>query len=294
MKLRRFLLPESHDPDAKPCAKAHVALEADGQLLDLTTAGCPSLLSILESADPVAAVGQWQESAPVLKPDESRVRWLPPLEDQEIWAAGVTYERSKKARMEESTHSATAYDRVYEADRPEIFFKAAPGRAVGTGAAIGVRKDSHWTVPEPELVLVFNSRGQVAAVTLGDDVSARDIEGENLLYLPQAKIYDRSCAIGPALVIGADESEVRSWTISLEIERDGASVFQGSTPVARLRRTFTELGAYLFRSQTFPNGAALFTGTGIVPPDAFSLRPGDTVRISLTGVGTLENTVITV
>lgn len=294
MKLRRFLLVESRNSDAGPRAKAHLGLESDGELLDLTAAGCPSLQSILEAADPVAAVEPWRTHAPALKPDDTRVHWLPPLEDQEIWAAGVTYERSKKARMEESTHSANAYDRVYEAERPEIFFKAAPGRAVGTESAIGVRKDSRWTVPEPELVLVFNSRGQVAAVTLGDDVSARDIEGENLLYLPQAKIYDRSCAIGPALVIGAAEAEVRSWTISLEIARDGASVFQGSTPVARLRRTFTELGAYLFRSQTFPNGAALFTGTGIVPPDEFSLRPGDTVRISLTGVGTLENRVIAV
>src|SRR5262249_23599580 len=153
------------------------------------------------------------------------VRLLSPIEKQEVWAAGVTYLRSKKARMEESDFSASAYDKVYDAARPELFFKAMPEKVVGPGDAVGIRRDAQWSVPEPELALVINSRGQIAGYTIGNDMSARDIEGENLLYLPQAKIYDRSCAVGPFITVGVTEAEARGWQIQLLIQREGTSAF---------------------------------------------------------------------
>jgi 2-dehydro-3-deoxy-D-arabinonate dehydratase len=207
---------------------------------------------------------------------------------------GVTYLRSKKARMEESDFSATAYDRVYDAPRPELFFKCLPEKVVAAGDAVGIRKDACWNVPEPELALVINSRGRLVGYTIGNDMSARDIEGENLLYLPQAKIYDRSCAIGPWIVVGADEATARSWSIQLQIQRAETEVFQGQTSVGQIKRTFDELVSYLLRSQTFPSGTVLLTGTGIVPPDGFTLRAGDRIRISISGIGTLANQVVEV
>jgi 2-dehydro-3-deoxy-D-arabinonate dehydratase len=216
---------------------------------------------------------------------------LAPVERQEVWAAGVTYLRSKKARMEESQFSATAYDRVYEAARPELFFKSLAEKVAGPGEKVGIRADARWSVPEPELALVLNSRGQVAGVTIGNDMSARDLEGENLLYLPQAKIYRGSCALGPVICVGASEPEVRAWTIDLLILREGEKVFAGSASPGNLKRSFQELADYLFRSQSFPHGAVLLTGTGIVPPDQFTLEPGDVVQITISGLGTLENTV---
>jgi 2-dehydro-3-deoxy-D-arabinonate dehydratase len=219
---------------------------------------------------------------------------LAPIERQEVWAAGVTYLRSKKARMEESNFSATAYDRVYEADRPELFFKSMPEKVAGPGEEIGIRKDGKWNVPEPELALVLNSRGQIKGYTIGNDMSSRDIEGENLLYLPQAKIYKRSCALGPVIVAGVTEEEARTWTIRLEIRRDTKVAFEGTTSVANIRRKFQDLADYLFRSQEFPNGAILLTGTGIVPPDAFTLQAGDVVEIEISGIGVLENRVAVV
>ena len=218
-------------------------------------------------------------------------RLLAPIERQEVWAAGVTYLRSKKARMEESNFSATAYDRVYEADRPELFFKSMPEKVAGPGEEIGIRKDGKWNVPEPELALVLNSKGRIVGYTIGNDMSSRDIEGENLLYLPQAKVYKRSCALGPVIVTGVSEEEARTWTIRLEICRKGEQVFEGNTSVANIRRKFQELADYLFRSQEFPNGTILLTGTGIVPPDAFTLAEGDEVRIEISGIGVLENRV---
>lgn len=250
-----------------------------------------SLTRLLESENPIvvaaaAMTGSWQSLDDVVL--------LPPIERQEVWAAGVTYLRSKAARMEESEFSASAYDRVYEAARPEIFFKAIAEKVMGPGEAIGVRRDSRWTVPEPELALVFNSRGQVVGCTAANDVSARDIEGENLLYLPQAKIYTGSCALGPCLTLGVDEATVRGWTIALEIQRAGAVVFSGQTEIGRLKRSLVELGRYLFASQEFPCGTVLLTGTGVVPPDDFHLLPADEVAISVSGIGTLRNTVKTV
>jgi len=222
------------------------------------------------------------------------VRLLPPVDGQEIWAAGVTYLRSKVARMEESDFSATAYDRVYEADRPELFFKCLPDKAAGPGTPVGIRRDAKWSVPEPELALVFNSRGRLAGVTIGNDMSSRDIEGENLLYLPQAKIYDRSCSLGPWIVVGESEAAIRSWTIDLDIQRNGASAFHGRTSVSQIKRSFDSLGEFLFRSQSFARGAVLLTGTGVVPPDSFTLQPGDVVNIEISGIGTLSNSVVVV
>jgi len=222
------------------------------------------------------------------------VQLLAPVDSQEVWAAGVTYLRSKKARMEESDFSATAYDRVYDAERPELFFKSLPEKVVGPGEPVGIRQDARWNVPEPELALVINSRGKIVGYTIGNDMSSRDIEGENLLYLPQAKVYNRSCALGPWMVIGASEGEARNWKIQLEIRRNGQSVFEGETSVGQIKRPFDELVAFLFRSQSFPHGVVLLTGTGIVPPDSFTLQPQDTVRISISGIGTLENPVVEV
>src|SRR4051812_19638368 len=230
----------------------HIGCVTDAnELQDLTSAGVSSVSDLLEKDD---ALDQLRKLAKQNLPRVALhdVRLLPPLERQEVWAVGVTYLRSKKARMEESDFSATAYDRVYDAPRPELFFKAMPEKVVGTGDSVGIRSDAKWNVPEPELAFVINSRGRIVGFTIGNDMSSRDIEGENLLYLPQAKIYDRSCAIGPSIRIGADENEARGWTIRLLITRAGQPVFEGETSVRNIKRTFQELVDYLFRSQTFP------------------------------------------
>src|SRR5207247_6606804 len=179
----------------------------------------------------------------------TKVKLLAPLEQQEVWAAGVTDHRSKKARMEESDFSATAYDKVYDAARPEIFFKSLPEKVVPPGGAIGIRKDARWSVPEPELVLVINSRGRIVGYTIGNDMSSRDIEGENLLYLPQAKVYHRSCAIGPWILVGASEGDARKWKIELQIRRNGQAVFEGETSAGQIKRSFDEVAGYLLLSQ---------------------------------------------
>ena len=262
-------------------------------VLDLTAAGIDRLATALEQHDPHRFLKKLSGStftAHLL----AKVKLLAPLERQEVWAAGVTYQRSKKARMEESHFSATAYDKVYDAERPELFFKSLPEKVVSPGDAIGIRKDARWSVPEAELVLVINSRGRIVGYTIGNDMSSRDIEGENLLYLPQAKVYHRSCAIGPWIVMGASEAEARDWKIQLEIRRAGEVVFKGETFVGQIKRPFDELAGFLFRSQVFPHGAMLLSGTGIVPPDNFTLRPDDAVRISISGIGTLENPVVEV
>lgn len=279
-KLCRFL------KEGKPA----VGLYLDDAIADLSTLGIHSLTEILE--DPSRLKIPSASNLPGTKASSTSV--LPPVEGQEIWAAGVTYLRSKKARMEESDFSASAYDRVYEAPRPEIFFKSLAEKASGPGGKIGIRADAKWNVPEPELALVINSKKQLVGFTVGNDMSSRDIEGENLLYLPQAKMYKHSCAIGPCILIGASEQEARSWSISIHIFRDGKDVFSGKTSVDQIKRTFSELIDYLCRSQDFPHGAVLFTGTGIVPADDFTLQPGDQVRINISGIGSLENTVVTV
>jgi 2-dehydro-3-deoxy-D-arabinonate dehydratase len=266
---------------------------SDDAVIDLSAEGIDRLTSLLEFEGLLAQLarlaGQNLPRFPL-----SDVRLLAPVEHQEVWAAGVTYLRSKKARMEESDFSATAYDRVYDAARPEIFFKSMPEKVVAPGDAVGIRKDARWNVPEPELALVINSRGHIAGYTIGNDMSSRDIEGENLLYLPQAKIYNRSCALGPWITVGASEEEARTWSIRLEILRKGTSTFAGETSVGQIKRRFGDLVEYLFRSQSFPHGAVLLTGTGVVPPDGFTLQSEDQVQIRISGIGVLENPVVEV
>lgn len=211
-----------------------------------------------------------------------------PVDVQEVWAAGVTYERSRDERMAESTE-ASIYDRVYVAERPELFFKAPASRVVGPGEPVGIRVDSDWDVPEPELGLVFTSSGELFGYVPGNDMSSRSIEGDNPLYLPQAKVYEAACALGPAIVpVWAVEGP---FDIGLEIERDGAIAFAGTASSASITRTAEDLGAWLFAAMPFPAGAVLLTGTGIVPPESFTLAAGDVVRVSLGGVGVLENPV---
>ncbi|HMP81470.1 MAG TPA: fumarylacetoacetate hydrolase family protein [Verrucomicrobiota bacterium] len=271
-----------------------VGLVADNStVIDLTPAGITDLFSVLESDKPLA---QLNEAAKQKLPKMalSQVKLLAPVERQEVWAAGVTYLRSKAARMEESEFSASAYDRVYDAERPEIFFKSLAEKVVPTGEPVGIRKDATWSVPEPELVLVMNSRGKVVGYTIGNDMSSRDIEGENLLYLPQAKTYHRSCALGPWITVGTPEVTARDWKINLQIRRDGAPVFAGETSVGQIKRSFTELAEFLFRCQVFPHGAVLLTGTGIVPPESFTLQAKDEIAIEISGIGSLTNPVVVV
>ncbi len=207
---------------------------------------------------------------------------------QEVWAAGVTYLRSREARVEES-QSKDLYEKVYEADRVEVFFKAIGWRVAGHGEAVRIRRDSRWNVPEPELTLVLNGAGDIVGYTAGNDMSSRDIEGENPLYLPQAKIYDGSCALGPGILL-ADPDSLVDLPIRMSIRRGGAVAFQGETSSAQLKRSLEEIAGWLTRELAFPDGVLLMTGTGIVPPDDFSLAVGDTVRIEV-GELVLENVV---
>jgi len=217
--------------------------------------------------------------------------FLAPVDRQEIWAAGVTYKRSKVAREEESAGAAQFYDKVYSAPRPELFFKATPERVVHPGAPIRVRADSKWNVPEPELTLVISPDLRIVGYTVGNDVSSRDIEGENPLYLPQAKVYHGSCAIGPFITLSGAIPKLTDCEIRLVIKRNKQVAFDGSTSVAQMNRTPEELVEWLGKDNRFPHGAMLMTGTGIVPPDVFSLSSGDVVEISITGIGTLTNPV---
>jgi 2-dehydro-3-deoxy-D-arabinonate dehydratase len=217
---------------------------------------------------------------------------LVPVGSQEVWAAGVTYYRSRNARMEESKDAGggSFYDRVYAAERPELFFKATGRRVIGTGSAVRVRSDAKWSVPEPELTLLINPAGAIIGCTIGNDMSSRDIEGENPLYLPQAKVYDGSCAMGPCILL-TTEPLSKATAIKIEITREGKTVFSGSTTLAELKREPRELAKFLFRDNSFPQGAFLLTGTGIVPGDEFSLGHGDRIRIEIEGIGVLENFV---
>src|SRR3954451_14480401 len=236
------------------------------------------------------AFAEAASSAPADGPVPAGSTILVPVGGQEVWAAGVTYATSRSARNEESG-GHDFYDLVYDAERPELFFKAAPGRARGPGGVIGVREDSGWEVPEPELALVCDADGEIAAYTIGNDVSSRSIEGENPLYLPQAKVYRGSCALGPCLVPAAEAPAPEEMEIRLRIARDGDTVFEGETQVALLKRRPAELVDWLFRAQEFATGVVLLTGTSIVPAREFTLRAGDEVRITITGLGELVNSV---
>ncbi|MGD9904178.1 MAG: fumarylacetoacetate hydrolase family protein [Vicinamibacterales bacterium] len=218
---------------------------------------------------------------------------LAPISRQEVWAAGVTYFRSRSARIEESKSAGGGdfYDRVYSASRPELFFKATPHRVAGPGQAVRIRRDSAWNVPEPELVLAVNARGAIVGYSIGNDMSSRDIEGENPLYLPQAKVYAQCCGLGPALYVSSAPLDPAT-EIGLSIERHGAAAFTGQCRLDSMKRTPAELVEFLFRDNVFPDGCLLLTGTGIVPPDDLTLQAGDVVRITIDPIGTLVNPVV--
>jgi 2-dehydro-3-deoxy-D-arabinonate dehydratase len=217
---------------------------------------------------------------------------LAPIQSQEVWASGVTYYRSRDARMEESKSAGggSFYDRVYAAERPELFFKSLPHKVVGHGGEVAIRKDAAWNVPEPELTVLASPTGKINGYTIGNDMSSRDIEGENPLYLPQAKVYDRSCALGPGVLVTSSLLPTTT-EIRLEIFRNGKAEFSGSTTLAELKRPLATLLEYLYRESSFPEGSFLLTGTGIVPPDSFTLKHGDAIHISIDGIGTLINPV---
>jgi 2-dehydro-3-deoxy-D-arabinonate dehydratase len=247
---------------------------------------------MLTSEDPPGLLDAWFEAGtPTTAPAPESL--FAPIESQEVWAAGVTYSRSRTARVAES-HEVGAdrfYDLVYEADRPELFFKATPSRVVGPGAGVRIRADSSWNVPEPELTLVISARGQVVGYTIGNDMSSRSIEGENPLYLPQAKVYAQCAALGPWLRI-TEQLPDGDTAITLTISRDGSAVFEGTTRVGEIKRPLEELVEYLFRDNEFPSGVFLMTGTGVVPDEDFTLAEGDEISIAVDGVGTLTNHVL--
>lgn len=262
------------------------------RILDLTQVKeIHNLSSILHSPDPVGLTKFLiaPDTAPV---DPESVRFLSPIDQQEIWAAGVTYKRSQVARMEESEAGASHYDLVYAADRPELFFKSTPEKVVAPEDPVRARKDSGWSVPEPEFTLLVTPEQKIAGYTIGNDMSARDIEGENPLYLPQAKTYRQSCAVGPVVLLASDDLNLRELGIRLLIKRNNSLVFTGETDLSEMARTPEELVSWLFRENDFPNGAALLTGTGIIPPDDFTLEQDDFIEIQIDGIGSLRNPVI--
>jgi len=267
-----------------------VGILEDGQVFPLElSAEVASLADVFNSKDP-AATAQSLKTATALPVDS--VTLLAPIDHQEVWAAGVTYKRSQTARMEESETSASCYDRVYESPRPELFLKATPHRVSGPGQPLRIRQDASWNVPEPEITCVVNARLELVGFTVGNDMSSRDIEGENPLYLPQAKVYRQCAGLGPCVTL-IDAMPSRAETmIRLKIERDGAAVFEGETDVDQMARTFEDLVEYLGRDQEFPEGVFLMTGTGVVPDSDFTLAAGDIVHITIDGIGTLTNPIV--
>lgn len=253
---------------------------------------CPQLAEELRKLRPAltSQVG-WPLEALDRPPDPAVPHLLAPLDAQEVWAAGVTYRRSMDARMEESQAEGNAYDRVYSAPRPELFFKATPHRVVGPQAPVRLRQDAAWNVPEPELALVISPDLRLVGFTVGNDMSSRDIEGENPLYLPQAKIYLECCALGPVIALAEEIPNPRALAIHLTIRRDGQMAFQGCTSTAQMKREYQELIGWLGRDNAFPQGVFLLTGTGIVPPSDFTLEAGDLVEIDIAEIGTLRNPV---
>jgi 2-dehydro-3-deoxy-D-arabinonate dehydratase len=256
------------------------------------------LASLLQLPHPARALLERRQAAPSLKasavmtapPGAAAPHLLPPLDLQEVWAAGVTYERSRVARMEETAGAETFYDKVYTAERPELFFKGAASRVSGHNGPIRIRRDAAWNVPEPEIAVLVAAHGGIAGYTVGNDVSSRDIEGDNPLYLPQAKIYRESCALGPVVWLTDEASPV--FDIAITIQRRGGVVYEGKISTSAMRRSFADLVEWLFRDNTFPAGAYLLTGTGLVPEAGFSLAPDDRVSITVPRIGTLANHVV--
>lgn len=268
-------------------------VKVDGELavpLEMgVVAGIDTLADILFAHDPITLVEEL--AVPIAARPLASLKVLAPIDRQEVWAAGVTYKRSKVAREEESVGAAQFYDKVYSAPRPELFLKATPDRVSHPGDPIRVRRDATWSVPEPELTLAISPDLRIVGYTVGNDVSSRDIEGENPLYLPQAKIYHGSCAMGPVVTLAAALPHITEATIRLVIRRGGEVAFDGSTAVSQIARPLPSLAEWLGKENHFPNGVFLMTGTGIVPPDAFTLSPGDVVDITIGGIGTLTNPV---
>jgi 2-dehydro-3-deoxy-D-arabinonate dehydratase len=249
----------------------------------------PTLSAILSSPQPIQTVQSLKKEAAIAL---SQITFLAPIDHQEVWAAGVTYKRSQTARMEESEAAASCYDLVYKADRPELFFKAVPHRVRGHKQALRIRSDAKWNVPEPEVTLVLSSDLRIVGLTIGNDMSSRDIEGENPLYLPQAKCYDQSAGVGPWVTLFETLPPKEQIKIDIKISRKGSVLFDQSTSAAQMAREFEDLVGWLGRDMTFPDGAFLMTGTGIVPNNDFTLHAGDVVSITIAGVGTLENTIV--
>ncbi|MEL6105297.1 MAG: fumarylacetoacetate hydrolase family protein [Planctomycetota bacterium] len=249
-----------------------------------------SLSDLIAAESPIEAIKSLSTETAIAI-DES-VRWLPPIDDQEVWAAGVTYKRSQTARMEESEAAASCYDRVYEADRPELFFKATPHRVSGHKQPLRIRSDATWNVPEPEITLVISPDMRIVGLTIGNDMSSRDIEGENPLYLPQAKCYNQCAGLGPWIAFHDKLPTPESLKVHLIIYRGEEAVFEQSTSGDQMARTFEDLVGWLGRDNSFPTGVFLMTGTGIVPTTEFTLQRGDLVHISIAEIGTLSNTIV--
>lgn len=285
MKLAKVRMPDG--------GRTVAVVHADSvQPLDMTQlSNCHSLADILHADDPQGLARF------LLRPDTppipmEQIGFLAPIDQQEVWAAGVTYKRSQVARMEESESGASHYDKVYDADRPELFMKATASRVSGPGEPLRVRSDSQWSVPEPEFTLALNPTGQIVGYTVGNDMSARDIEGENPLYLPQAKVYRQCAGLGPCIQLAEDKLELKDVQIELSIVRDNQEAFKGLTDLGQLHRTPEDLAKWLYTESEFPHGCFLMTGTGIVPEDNFTLEDGDQVAITISGIGTLENPIV--
>ena len=287
MKLAKVLLSNG---------ERHVAIvEANGvQLLDLSQVeNCHRLSDILYAPDPIG-LAKFLIDTELPPVPFNQLEFLAPIDHQEVWAAGVTYKRSQVARMEESEAAASHYDQVYTADRPELFFKATPNRVCGPNQPVRVRFDSQWSVPEPELTLVVSPDLRLVGYTVGNDMSARDIEGENPLYLPQAKFYKQCCGLGPCVLLHEQPLNREATQIILTIERGGEEVFRGNTTIAEMARGLEDLISWLGKENDFPSGVMLLTGTGVVPPDEFTLEDRDIVSIEITGIGTLINPIVKV
>ncbi len=264
---------------------------SQARLLDLSgVPGAKTLSGIIHSPDPAGLVGSLPVKTTI--PAE-QLKLLPPIDEQEVWAAGVTYKRSKLAREEESasTGGSRFYDMVYSAPRPELFFKAPARRVVPPGDPVRIRRDARWSVPEPEVALVVSPALKIVGYTIGNDMSSRDIEGENPLYLPQAKFYDGSCTLGPVITLVGALPPLPEVSIRLSITRGGGRVFEGTTSLSAMARSFEDLVSWLGRETSFPDGVVLLTGTGVVPPDDFTLTVGDEIVIQVAGIGRLASRV---
>jgi 2-dehydro-3-deoxy-D-arabinonate dehydratase len=295
MKICRFYLPDQGVRLGQLIGQSIYDLTATGfphfsSLTALLQASATTAIEALLQAVDSSALPSYAYAELDRIPTSDLPHLLPPVDRQEVWAAGVTYAWSREARVREA-QSKEVYVRVYEAERPELFFKSLGEKVVGPNDWIGLRSDSRWNVPEPELTLVLNPRVEIVGYTIGNDVSSRDIEGENPLYLPQAKIYRHSCALGPVITLAGKHIDAQRLEVHLTILRGGNLVFQGETSTAKMHRRLTELTSYLARDNDFPYGVILLTGTGIVPGDYFTLQNGDEVLIEIEGIGLLRNPV---